>query len=226
MYSDFYSEIEENKMLIEFFMDTRWRLPVAILIVIVLLTGCIPKQPNWTNNDPGVDLFYDETCAPPCLLGITPGLTSEAQAKEVVARSSETFKSCTVYNYTESGGIEGILCESVSIVFDMGIVTEIGYTPKKTLTVKHLLDMYGEPDAVGAIIGTIPEVKSRVKASLYYDKFYMQILLPEQEGDRYLLEPDTRIDNIGFLIKQEYEDLRKNIDISWQGYGAYQGQLP
>ena len=205
-----------------------WRVSITGLILI-FLTSCFPTQSSHSpqlEQDLGVNLFYDNTCKPPCLLGITPGITSDDEAKEIVTVNKEIFKSCEVYEYTDRGGITGILCESVGIVFDKGIVTEIGYTPKRSLIVGQVIDTYGEPDAVGSIIGTIPEVKPRVKASLYYDEMYMQILLPEQDGNLYHLDPDTHIESIGFLMKEDYEELRKIIPMSWQGYGTYKGELP
>lgn len=196
------------------------RIMILVVSLALLLVACYPR------NELGRLLFDNNDCAPPCFLGIIPGTTSEVEARTIVS-TNKLFKNCQEYDYTSQGGIRGIECESILMVFDQSLVTQIGFSPF-SVSIEEVINKYGNPDGLVVLKGNLPEASSKVKASLWYRDINTQITLPERNGDAYVMDPGIQVEYITYYSEAEFENITKsitNIEL-WEGYKTYLGKLP
>jgi hypothetical protein len=135
--------------------DIRSRNSIIIVccLLLILLTAC--SIDNNLNVDDG--FFSGNPCGPPCLLGIIPGVTKEAEALRIL--KDKDFQECEAFDKEKQGGIRGVSCRSsirnsfrpyIGINFQLGtdIVNSIGFNPFHKITVEDVISKYGEPDTI------------------------------------------------------------------------------
>ncbi len=192
---------------------------VALLgtIAVVLLSACVLPfrlgAPPYT-----ADLFFDKTCQAPCVLGITPGVTSEAQARHVT-ETNANLTGCVAGDNTSIGGVRWIKCRGVVVVFWDDLVTQVGFDPP-SLTVEQAIAQLGPPDAVDVLLTARPDEPARTKMVLLYDGIRGQLGLPEQNGAGFKLNAETQVVNVSYFDSQTYSTIRSESQ-QWLGYGAY-----
>lgn len=193
---------------------------IFLLAASIILTGCFLR------NEARRQLFDNNDCSAPCFLSITPGRTLEEDAK-IIIRSNELIRDCQEYDSTLQGGIRGIECESVGMVFEGGFVTQIGYSPLG-VSLDEVINKYGSPEKIVVTKVNLPEESIKVKASLWFGDIHTQITLPETKGDIYAIRPNIQIESISYYSQEEYDKITDStIDmVLWQGYISYPGKLP
>lgn len=204
--------------------DIRSRNSIIIVccLLLILLAAC--SIDNNLNVNPDIDdgFFSGNPCGPPCLLGITPGVTKEAEAIKIL-KNKGIFQNCKVYNNENQGGIRGISCRSIGVSFQQGIdtVNGIGFSPFHRITMENVISKYGKPDTVLVTEVGTPEFP-RIVMLLYYDDIQTRLNLFEQEGIIFRVEASTTIESISYSAsynrsKNEIMDFLQE----WKGYGEY-----
>ena len=190
------------------------------LLILVVIVGCSPQEKT------GSLLFKTTDCDAPCLLGITPGTTNEADARNIISNNN-LFRDCQDFDFTIQGGVRGIECESITMTLDQGLVVQIGYF-SLDVTLEDVIKKYGMPDSVVVTIGSLPEEESRVKASLFFKDLYTQVTLPELASDTYPISPSTLIESVTYYSIDKYDSIVEKLTNAggWQGYKGYLGKLP
>jgi hypothetical protein len=189
-------------------------------IAILLSVGCV----SVTNKPTGDVYFSNSTCNAPCLLGITPGVTSEGEAKSVIKNSTD-FQNCHEFDNTNQGGVHWIKCDVIVMVLKDGKISQIGFN-STGLTLEEVIKKYGEPDALNIFLVNLPDYPARTSAALYYDKKQAQINLMESDGEDYDIYPEMSATSVTYLSQEEYGQLKKIAMDSWNGYGRYKATFP
>lgn len=193
------------------------RILKILAISTALLVGC--SAFNKSTQTKNIDLLSDQTCEAPCFLGITPGVTSESEARTVIY-NSDRLLNCADYDNTEQSGAKWIRCDAIAFVFlDNGVVW-ISITPLN-LTVEQVIQKYGIPDALSVLLVSRPDEPYRSEAVFRYDQFRLQVNLIEAMGNRYEITPNTQVKSITFLNENEQDLLKNTILDNWKGYGLY-----
>ncbi|HMS01057.1 MAG TPA: hypothetical protein PKE62_17550 [Anaerolineales bacterium] len=166
-------------------------------------------------------LLSKEPCGPPCLMGITPGITSR-DAVLTVLKEKINLINCREWDKRNEGGTYGVSCGSLGITFqDSDIVNWISFKPSSQITVEDMIKVYGEPsglfvveedDGMGNVIS--------VRMILYYDAIKTRLDLAEQSESIYLIALDTRVENISYVDHAEYEKSTEGYN-PWNGFGEY-----
>jgi len=178
----------------------------------LLLVGCSPKPKT-------IDLFNETTCDAPCILGITPGLTSEADAREIIGKNT-SLTNCEEHDRTSQGGGRWVECKTLRVIFDDNVVGWVSFS-QSGLTVEQVIQKYGIPDALMVDIATLPEEPTRSDMSLRYDKIRLHVDLAEVDGGNYEVKPTTLVTAITFFSEHRFEVVSKVIQDLWVGYGIY-----
>ena len=194
------------------------KLTILILCIIFTL-GC--TLVDLTGPRSKIDLLSDNTCDKPCVLGITPGVTTKEQAKIVVDKST-LLSNCMEQDLSSQGGVQWIECNSKSfnIVFSDDIVERITLSPSD-LNVEQLIQRYGTPDTVGVIIGSLPDEASKSKGILVYNNIQAVITLIEKPGNKYDITPEIQVEAITFNSDKEQGSIKAKVVDGWKGYGIY-----
>jgi hypothetical protein len=185
----------------------------AFLISIV--SGTTPKLQI---GDGG--LISGKPCAAPCFWNITPGVTSEKQALKILGTIGNVYK-CDRWDAVENGIEKSIACDNVWIYFDnKDTVSELSIKSSKRITVKQILERYGNPDAVYVKSDGIDK-KRPYKMDLIYLKQYLVIGLPSQNDKYYEVKPTTAIERVLYSNKNEFPRFIGSFNQHWTGYGIY-----
>jgi hypothetical protein len=162
-------------------------------------------------------------CKPPCFWGITPGISTESDVISIFQAKS-VFSGCKTFDYESQGGIRGISCSIGPVItFQQGkdIVATIGIQPDQRFSVGEVINAYGKPSSVSvSLVGTMDE-KQQTTMMLYFDQINTVLILENQDGYSFNVQPSTLIKNIGYNDDITYESMRNHSSL-WTGYGKYQ----
>ncbi len=165
------------------------------------------------------NLLFDRTCKAPCLLGITPGTTTEDDARRVV-QGNPAVDTCFACDSTRSGGIRWIECNSFEVTFSNGLARSISFW-RADMAASDILDALGPPDAVDTVNVGFPSPPPRSTMTLFYDGRQATVSLPEeQEGLDFRVASDSKIGSVAYWDTETYDSFRQHSQ-TWVGYGVY-----
>jgi hypothetical protein len=195
------------------------KLLITLIICVVLPVACSPFPPPAPAQ--GIDLLSDNTCNKPCVLGITPGITTPDEAWAIVQKN-KLLSGCRAENLIPAGSPGNIYCHSssFSVLFNVGLVAWISLAPPN-LTVGQLISMYKTPDAVGIARANWPNQPDETDVLLFYDKIRTQVSLGRKPGQTYTVGPDTQVSLIFFHSDDQYVHIRDQYHGAWHGYRVY-----
>lgn len=187
--------------------------------LVCFLVGCEKSNVKKLIDIGDGGVISGTPCSPPCFQDITPGITTEEQAFEILS-SLVDIKTCDQWEKNESGRNRGIRCSNIGMIFnDLGIVNGISFEPSESITVDEIIKKQGDPDAVNtSLLGV--ENQPPVAMMLYFDNKYMVIYLPEQDSKTYNLESITPVRSIAYFDQNTYKKA-SIMYLSWKGYGEY-----
>jgi hypothetical protein len=198
---------------------------IVCFLFLSLLAACVPSVTGINTGAPEIGdggFLSREPCGPPCFWDIIPGVTTEAEAIQIL-QSRGLFQKCEAFAH--SGG-RGITCPSgIEIVFqqEMDIVGVVGFQLSQAITIEDVIARYGEPDAV--LVGVISRYP-RTRMVLYYDDLKAELFLPWQEDSKFSVVASTKIEHISYNSKVSYESSRSDSFPRWNGYGEYREYVP
>ena len=207
---------------------------IVVFIAFLALSSCL-NQSKIHIGDGGL-LSPGQSCAAPCFLGITPGVTQESQAWEIL-RSQGIDQSCKNWDNISESGTRGIQCEFsggglkrslgvISLGLDpkSDIIRFVGFTPSEAITIQDVIQKYGSPNWIAVWDGGTPEHIS-IDITVFYDNISTRLDLPQQDGSIYDLQPNAMIYSVSYLSSQAYKDyvelIKDNLQ-TWKDYGSYQ----
>jgi hypothetical protein len=194
-------------------------------LLLGLLVACTPRVPGTGAGAPAIGdggFLSGEPCGPSCFWGIVPGVTTEAEATQIL-KARGLIEKCEAYDNEAESGSRGIYCRiNTGIGFRRGtdIVDSVGFLPFHRITMEDVIAKYGKPNAVWVTRIGIPEYPETLMI-LFYDNIRAWLHLPEQEGIAFEVESSTRVEVIGYLDTPSYSSPRDSLP-SWNGYGEYQ----
>jgi len=192
-------------------------LPIFLLVGVLLI---INQQNIFIQKeDPN---FFDTTCATPCLLGITPGITTEDEANSIIKENSR-FENCQEFDNTDIGGVRWIECDEIVIVPTDNEISQIGFF-SPGLKLKEVIEKYGDPDKMR--ISFLTQFPFSIGVQLFYHKIHTQVRLISRNGIHYDISPNTSIESVTFFSQEIYDQLIKENWIYWNGYGRYEPSSP
>ncbi len=213
---------------------TSFRIISLIIGFSFLCAGCthlseITEIPQATvspvSNSFGDGGFLSESpCGPPCFYGITPGETTEEEAKVIIQDEVSLFKNCTSFDNTSIDGDKGITCEYCGFTFDENFVSSVGFRPNERIELGQALEKIGEPDHLIPFSTSLPEYPLEGRYILCFDKPRISIWLPEIEGSKYNISPLTIIESINYGTDEAYQSSACSMiyeSVEWEGYGDY-----
>ena len=205
----------------------------GLVLICVFINGDIIRILSAKPDLKDGGFLSGEPCGPPCFLGITPNVTTEEQAVQIL-KAKGLYRNCHIFNNEDESGLRGAACADVEIAYyrSSDLVGSISFSPSQPITVEMVIAKYGNPDAVS--VSTIWfnwEKQPTTSMGLIYDRIHAVVGLGEQESSTFYLTPTTRISAVGYSDQtfpsvREYEAIAKYRS-SWQGYGWYQEpQIP
>jgi hypothetical protein len=205
-----------------------WLKVFLCCTILILLLGCVPSsitQVSLTQapitGDGGL-LSSNNTCTAPCFWGIFPGISNEADVLRVL-QAKAVLSSCTPFNYEGQGGVRGISCSIGPVInYKQGvdIVATIGIQPSLIITVGEVIKVRGNPSAV-LVTGTdTPPEEKQMSMMLYFDQIFTVLLLNDQKGSVFDIQPTSSISNIVYDDPASYKSARR-YSSAWKGYGKY-----
>jgi hypothetical protein len=205
-----------------------WSVRITYIMMIAVVfgmvsSGCSPFENRRIGEEDGIadsGFFTGQPCGPPCLWGITPGLTTVGGVLDVLKEKGMSNE-CDQFDNSQEAGGRGVICRG-SVVFsvDGEIVEGIGFNPSQEITVAEVIEQYGEPNSVRVVARGVPEYPHTVMI-LFFDSIRTDLVLPEQEGIIYRVEATTAIENIGYSSDTTYKPSSLPYP-DWVGYGEYQ----
>lgn len=199
--------------------NTNNAVTTSTLAVTSILTPRPKSVETLAPTPRNIDFFNDTTCHVPCVLGITPGLTSEADAREIIGNNA-SLTNCEEPDQTSQGGGRWIECETLQVIFDNNVVGWVRFS-QSGLTVEQVIQKYGIPDALIVDIVTLPEEPTRSDMSLRYDKIRLGVNLAEMDGGGYEIKPTTPVTAVTFYSEHRFEIILEVLQDLWVGYGTY-----
>jgi len=171
----------------------------------------------------------DEPCGPPCFMGMEPGITTKAEALEILKTRGflEGCVSLDAYQAYIARGEGGWSCQtafSVRYPQNTEIINYIGINLNNAVTLQDIINKLGYPSFVLVLNTGLPEHPT-VQISLYYSE--PRIVIPlggEFEGFQFEISQTTLIDSVDYLDLQTLEyhyELFSDELIAWKGYGIY-----
>lgn len=218
--------------------SSKKRLWVTISLVTILLAVLISIYLWRTAQLKLVDdsLLSDTPCAAPCWQGIVPGETSRAQAMQILRDSPYVFDDSLEESGTsELGRVVWRWCVPgrrlhPNISWQNDTVQEITLGLTYDLTVDQIVSKFGEPEALSAVSGGVPEFPYWI-IDLYYPDKGIQFTA-YTEGIDSLLEATTEVGAVFYFapttlearVAHDYSSdnlfsYAMNLMRPWQGYG-------
>ncbi len=203
-------------------------LPKIIISCIFLSVGaCAPsitEVAEYPVGDGG--LLSNIPCGPPCFWNIIPGITTKDQALGIL-REKGIFQQCKYFDTSNEGGTRGYSCNAAVLILleKQDIVSGIGFTPSEKITVSEVYRKFGAPDGVSVVGLGLPESKPRSSMTLYYDRWFVKLNLPEQASNAYDLASNIKVESISYFDKLSYETIRQYAS-GWAGFGTYHPHSP
>jgi hypothetical protein len=218
-------------------METK-PLATILLILTAFLNSCGPSSQSIIGD--GGLLTPDIFCGPPCLWNITPGITHESQARNILA-AHRVAQACKNEDYTAAAGWRDITCAlpgnsakqpaaSLTLFFKKGsdIITELNFEPTSVIELRDILQRHGKPTCV-EVFHIAPNFPS-TDVSLWYESILTDIYLGHTSASVADLRPDTPIVGVTFQSRQGYRGIVDCITDPqfpqitlepWMGYGQY-----
>jgi hypothetical protein len=107
-------------------------------------------------------------------------------------------------------------------------VSNIGFEPSQSISIKEVIAKFGQPSAVLVTGSGTPEENPRMNMILFYDAIRAQLALIEKEGSEYEPTESTEIKNIGYDDNDEYSaeklKIRDHLQ-DWKGYIKYRESI-
>ncbi|HUI87938.1 MAG TPA: hypothetical protein VLX61_04360 [Anaerolineales bacterium] len=194
---------------------------MIILILCMAFTwGC--TLVDLTSPYSNIDLLSDRTCDKPCVLGITPGVTTQSEAWNIVNHSA-LLSGCEEQDLSSLGGGQWIDCNSKSfeIAFPDNNIANWVRISTSSFSIEQLIQKYGPPNALLIIISSLPDEPSRTQALLLYNNIQARVYLVEKSGKNYEIDSRTEVDSFIFNDKQNQLKDSATILGAWTGYGVY-----
>ncbi len=217
---------------------------IIIAGLSMLLTTCSPQnntspffssQASTPANKSTPDLFTDgglisqTPCGPPCFYGIVPGETTEQEAIAIIDQN-RSFHPCDIRRNPEDSDPDRYTldCLYVEVGFNDGIVVGIVFFPRTRITVRELIKLFGNPDAVMVRVFGLPDQDTNAYMDLFYDDIFLTISLADQYNqNQYSVDEGTPVGIVGYDTKDGYEELRAPpFYTNWIGYGEYTDTIP
>ena len=201
-------------------------LSLVTILLIVAFVYILPKVIK------GYDFLNDGACSAPCLGNIIPGVTTETDALKI-AFSNRHFGSCNLIDQTTQGGTKYILCQSyksyIEIGFSENLVSGITIHPFPEVSVKMIIDKFGDPDGISCGFVNLSDSPMRVKMILWFDQYHAQAYMPEKSADTCTLSGNMIIEMVGYNSNGGYDESRSaaerlmNFEL-WKGFTNYRGK--
>ncbi|MCX6083243.1 MAG: hypothetical protein NTW32_27260 [Chloroflexi bacterium] len=203
--------------------------PVNFLLIIICilfsthLSACSTtiSSPTPSTNIGDGGFLSGNPCSAPCFHNITPGVTTEKQALEILSLELD-IKNCDRWEKNNNGVNRGISCSNIGITFDdSNLVNVVSFRPTQIITIGEVIKKYGNPDAI-LVTSINPSNKQigTVNMMVYYDSLNLNISLADQNSGEFELKPTTLIGNIGYSDQNSYK-LKRRYFQKWNGYGLY-----
>jgi len=193
---------------------------MLVAIVASALGAC--TQRSASQPDFGDGGFLSGTpCGAPCFFGIDLGSTTLVDAQAILAAAGLCPQAETFNNELE-GGTRGFNCGTwitVGAAPAEAWVDGVGFSASAPMTIGDIVDALGPPNGVIVISTGIPE-STRSTMLLFYDRLQTRILLPEQKGTLYLVEPTTPVERIVYFDEGTFV-VRRSSATNWAGFTAY-----
>ncbi len=193
---------------------------LLIVFLLVFISSCTTQTevyPVLNIGDGG--LLSKNPCSPPCFWNITPGITTEEEAINILETMGDV-SNCYHWDKVKNGFEKGIGCKNIDIYFDdNSIVSTISFKPSQEITVSEIIQNYGEPEAVIALPQDM-DVESPYNMTLLFLSKNMIIGLPEQGTKYFDLEQTTIIRGASYYFKSVFEE-NDIFNQPWKGYGKY-----
>ena len=200
--------------------------------VFLILFGItqISSQTDASDEIRDGGFLSEETCGPPCFLGIIPNVTKEAEAIRIL-KERGLYKNCKFVNNESGSGLRVLNClkHQVSVTFFPGtdVVGEIRFSLIQEVTVDMVIAKYGEPDSVFVSSMRFPWTKRlETFMALIYNDINTSVNLGAQNGNTFNLKSSTPVSSIGysklgFPSVGEGETGKKYLS-AWHDYGEYE----
>jgi hypothetical protein len=203
----------------------RFSLPLLALIGVLFLAGCSAPPPlradNYLNDQ---SLLTDQPCAAPCFQGITPGVTTFADAVALLQNNAaftnvqsreKTDQNPPVVQWSTAGNQP--CCQLVANP-DTNIVESIFINVAPSMNLGQVIEKYGEPEYVFPADYSNEEV---ILGLLYPEAGHVTFVVPGNA--------DSSIDAndpVVLVLYQAEESFTRQLELSalqgWNGFQTYQ----
>ena len=195
------------------------------VIFITFLSSCDflahHDQPIVIRGDGGV--LTNIPCGPPCLMGITPGVTTLEEVESILT-NQYMLENCIYFDNAIEGGSAGYQCGNnliISVTGNSARVNSIGFIPQVKIGLDDVIDKYGAPSCVQIIPDGLPEEEFSV-ALVYFDTIQTRLTLIIQPGAEYNLSEETEVESVSYFEQSQYQALLiSDYSQEWTGYHNY-----
>jgi hypothetical protein len=215
----------------------RSKLLACVVILVSVCPGCIKRNI-------GTKSILENPCSPPCWQDITPGITTESQAIEILNQNKITKKEPFQESLLPYLIFDKSICQKFldqgGVCFDENkeIIQGIGIVPIENLSIEQLISLYGDPSHVLFFKGW-GDFSFVVKIVVYESMgIYVDLkIAPYDHNDKPAIEPSDKIDMISFYnptIFRDYLNKLYNTNLDqgdqeidvfsqpWHGFGEYE----
>lgn len=193
-------------------------LYIALILMITFLSSCIGQ------NAPENGLFEDTPCGPPCLFDVKPELSNNVDVKDALKKFGFLDR-CEEKSNPELKEVVYIECQQPRMNFVINTsedkVIGIAFWPNSTITLRTIIERYGNPDFVTCYSGETTPEHPRKEVNLYYVKYGMAVVLEDFESHTANVKPFTRIDSFVYSPWFVEEIGKGKYTQAWNGYGEY-----
>jgi len=165
-----------------------------IVIILILISGCIPIAPNSTDKVPAPHVILDNPCQLPCWYHITPSKTTTVEAENVLQQlefvDSYSIKKefqKTPYRILLNWTSKHPYNVHGQILVQDGVVERLWIEGKLGLVLADIVDRYGPPEAYKVDFGP-PATITQWKYIVFYPKYgaafeaYQQAPMTKEDG--------------------------------------------
>lgn len=187
------------------------------VICLMLVLGCNKKEEFIDLGDGG--LLSGQPCSAPSFQNISPGVTTKEQAMKIFENIG-IQEDCEYFDSSEEGGIRGVTCKNIGINLNQqNVVLTVFYVPVKKIIISDVIYKFGEPNCIYTS-GSGVENKEPYFMRLYFDNSNVVVYMPDQYGDGYFIDENTRILEFAYETIEEFEAEKPGCK-PWEGYGKY-----
>jgi hypothetical protein len=176
----------------------------------------ITSTPNYFEDN---GLLTKKPCGPPCLFGITPGVSKESDLQKMIR---DYYLDCVTYDHTKLGGFKGYKCPFYDFGLNDGLVYVLNYSPKVHIRLAQFVALFGPPDYVYIFSNSDPDDTLKMEGEVIYLSISTILIFEEKEGISYSIESDSTINNVVYFSVFENNSSFQN----WKGYGEYSYKIP